>query len=185
MVQSGHKSEDITLSIPWRREAWKEEVPNDLLWKDEREPSSVKGTLELFQRRCWGNFWETEWAFPSTQIPSWTELKLTWTEQNGIHANRMTLGELCRNQTQIQNSWQSTEYSFIVTNWQSCFKKKRKKKGGGQKRRTKQQINRKKTERSKQLQLTDHKLVQKITDAQHMINPRLICKYVYFLHCLG
>ena len=53
-------------------------------WKDERGPSSITWTLELFQRQHWKNFWETGWSsnglFPSAQIPSWTEL--TWTEQS-------------------------------------------------------------------------------------------------------
>ena len=40
-------------------EAWKEEVIDNLPWKDERGPSSVRRTMEPFQRRHWGNFWET------------------------------------------------------------------------------------------------------------------------------
>ena len=31
-------------------------------WMDERGPSSMRQTLELFQRQCWGNFWETGWS---------------------------------------------------------------------------------------------------------------------------
>ena len=41
----GHKAKDTT-SIAWRREAWKEEALDDLPWKDERGPSSVRQTLE-------------------------------------------------------------------------------------------------------------------------------------------
>ena len=33
---SRHKAKDITPSITWRREAWKEETLNNLPWKDER-----------------------------------------------------------------------------------------------------------------------------------------------------
>ena len=47
---SGHKDNCITPSIAWRREAWKEEVLDDLPWKDERGPSSVRRTLGPFQR---------------------------------------------------------------------------------------------------------------------------------------
>ena len=57
-----HKAKDITPSITWRREAWKEEALNDLPQKYERGPSSSRWTLEPFQRKCWGNFWETGWS---------------------------------------------------------------------------------------------------------------------------
>ena len=50
----GHKAKDITPLIAWRREAWKEEALDDVLRKDERGPSSIRQTLELFQRRHWG-----------------------------------------------------------------------------------------------------------------------------------
>ena len=50
---SGHNAKDITRSITWRREAWKEEALGDLPWKDERGPSSLRWTLELFQRQRW------------------------------------------------------------------------------------------------------------------------------------
>ena len=40
-------------------EARKEEAQDDLPWKDERRPSSVRRTLDPFQRQRWGNFWET------------------------------------------------------------------------------------------------------------------------------
>ena len=40
----------------------KEEALDDLPWKDGRGPSSVRQTLELFQRQRWGNLWETGWS---------------------------------------------------------------------------------------------------------------------------
>ena len=46
----------IVVLIAWRREALKEEALDDLPWKNEREPSSIRRTLEPFQRQCWGNF---------------------------------------------------------------------------------------------------------------------------------
>ena len=55
-----HKA--ITPSIAWRTKAWKEEVLEDLPWKDQRGPLSIGWTLTPFQRRCWGNFWETGWS---------------------------------------------------------------------------------------------------------------------------
>ena len=54
-----YKAKDITSSIARRKKAWKEEALDDLLWKDERGPSSIRRTLEPFQRQCWGTFWET------------------------------------------------------------------------------------------------------------------------------
>ena len=52
-----HKAKDITPLIAWRREVWKEEVLDNLPWKDERGPSLTRWTLEPFQRQCCGNFW--------------------------------------------------------------------------------------------------------------------------------
>ena len=84
---SRHKAKDITQLITWGREVLKQEVLDDLPWKDERGLSSIRQTLEPFQRQHWGNFWEMrwreKWAFSSTWIPSWTELiwkhkSITW-----------------------------------------------------------------------------------------------------------
>ena len=45
------------------------EVLDDVPSKDDRGPSSVRGTLELFQKQRWGSFLkdrvERIWAFPS------------------------------------------------------------------------------------------------------------------------
>ena len=57
-----HKAKDITPSIDWRREAWTEEVLDDLPSKDERGPSSTRRALEMFQTYRLGNFWETVWS---------------------------------------------------------------------------------------------------------------------------
>ena len=43
-----HKAKDLIPSTAWRREALKEEALDDLPWKDERGPSSIRRTLELF-----------------------------------------------------------------------------------------------------------------------------------------
>ena len=53
-----HTELDITPSISWRRETWKEQALDDLPWKDERGPSSIRWTLEPFQRQRCGNFWD-------------------------------------------------------------------------------------------------------------------------------
>ena len=77
----GHKAKDITPSIVWRREARKEEALDDLLWKDERGPSSIRRTLEPFQRQRWRNAWETAGAHMGfseriNSILNWTEYSL-------------------------------------------------------------------------------------------------------------
>ena len=54
--ETARKAKDITPSIAWRREAWTEDVLDDLPSKDERGPSFVRPTLEPFQRQRWGNF---------------------------------------------------------------------------------------------------------------------------------
>ena len=75
-----HKAKDITPSIAWRRGAWKEEVLDDLPWKDERGPSSVRRTVEPFQRQRWGNFWETGWSAYGLFRAHRYHLELIWTE---------------------------------------------------------------------------------------------------------
>ena len=79
----GHKARDTTPSIAWRREALKEEALNDLLWEDEKDPSSIsrpihigtvsKATLE----KVLGDGVARIWASPSAYITSWS--KLNWT----------------------------------------------------------------------------------------------------------
>ena len=70
----------IIPSIAWRREAWKEDALGDLPWKDERGPSSVRRTLEPFQRQRWGNFSERRggahmgFSERIDNILNWTEL---------------------------------------------------------------------------------------------------------------
>ena len=88
----GYKAKDITPSIHWRREAWKDEALDDLPWKDERaivnqtntgtvsKASLIRQTLEPFQKRDWGNFWETGW---NTYGLFWVQrynLELNWTD---------------------------------------------------------------------------------------------------------
>ena len=45
------KAMDTTQSIAWRREAWKEEAPDDLPSTDERGPSPIRQKLEQLQRQ--------------------------------------------------------------------------------------------------------------------------------------
>ena len=53
----------ITPSIAWRREAWKEEVLDDLPWKDERARAIVSQTnIGTVSKATLGNFWETVWS---------------------------------------------------------------------------------------------------------------------------
>ena len=77
-IACGNKAKDLTSSTVWRREAWKEEALDDIPWKDERGPSSIRRTWELFQRQRWGNFWETGW---SAYGLFW---ELNWAEPNCV-----------------------------------------------------------------------------------------------------
>ena len=81
----GHKAKDFTPSIAWRRDAWKEEAPDDLLSKDERGPSSIRRTLDRFKGNC-GETSEKRGGAHNTGFSErrdtyyWTELN--WTERN-------------------------------------------------------------------------------------------------------
>ena len=83
-ITCGPKANDITPSTGWRREAGKEEVLNDLPWKDERGPSSIRRTFELFQRQRCGNFWETGWSPYGLFRAHRYHLELNWTELHCI-----------------------------------------------------------------------------------------------------
>ena len=76
----GRKTKDTTPSTAWRREAWKEEALDDLPWKDERGPSSIRRTLEMFQRQRWGSFWETWWNAYNYVLTVRIGTILNWTE---------------------------------------------------------------------------------------------------------
>ena len=72
--------------ILWKRELWKEEVLDNFPWKDEKGSSSIRRTLEPFQRWHWENFWETGC---STYWLFWVHgyhLELNWTEHTYMHA---------------------------------------------------------------------------------------------------
>ena len=75
----GHNTKDTTPSIACRREAWKEEALDDLPWKDERGPSSIRWTRTV-SKATMGKLLrdgaERIWAFPSAYIPSW----MNWTK---------------------------------------------------------------------------------------------------------
>ena len=80
----GHKAKDITPLIAWRRKALKEEVLDNLPWKDQRGPSSIRWTLESFQRQHWGNFERRGGAH-------WYHLELNWTDwRNRLDENGYT-----------------------------------------------------------------------------------------------
>ena len=69
-LPAGHEAKDITPSIAWRREAWKEEALDDLPSKDERGPSLLKQTnIGTVSKATLGKLLrdgvERIWAFPS------------------------------------------------------------------------------------------------------------------------
>ena len=86
----GHTAKDSTPSIARRREAWKEEALDDLPWKDERGPSSIRRTLEPFQGRRWGNFWEK-------CIRTFFErIEMNWTELSHLVLLELEIYALCK-----------------------------------------------------------------------------------------
>ena len=72
----------FTPPISWRREKWKEEALDDLPWKDERGPSPIRRTLELFQKQRWENVWETGWSAYGLYRAHRYHLELNWIELN-------------------------------------------------------------------------------------------------------
>ena len=82
-----YKAKDITPSIAWRREAWKEEALDDLPWKDERGPSSIRWTLGSFQRQCWGNCWEMGWSTCGLFRVHWYYLELNYHQNLSLVPN--------------------------------------------------------------------------------------------------
>ena len=65
----GHKAKDVTLSIAWMIKTRKEEILDDLFWKDERGLSSVRHTLVPFRMLLWENARETWWdAYGSSWV---------------------------------------------------------------------------------------------------------------------
>ena len=77
-------------------EAWKEEALDDLPWKDERGPSSIRRTLEPFQRQRWGNFWEMGWSAYGLFQAHIYHLELNWTELlSTVSLKNQTYIKLC------------------------------------------------------------------------------------------
>ena len=54
---------------------------DNLPWKDERWPSSIRRALELFQTQRWGNFWE--WGGAHMGLSKRTDTIWNWTELTG------------------------------------------------------------------------------------------------------
>ena len=69
------------LSIIWRREAtWKEKAVYNLPLKDDKRTSSIRPTLEMFQRQLHRrNLWETGWGAYGLSRARWYYLELNWT----------------------------------------------------------------------------------------------------------
>ena len=142
----GHKAKHITPLILWRREAWKEEALDDLPWKDERGPSWVGWTLELFQMHCWGNFWkmgglfqvhryylERNWSclmYLQASCLSTPPKLVIWIQRDGYHAGKghtsvakgKTRGKTLVSWTESVFSFNSLEnYIYICMSDLVCF----------------------------------------------------------------
>ena len=76
----GHKTRDITPSIAWSREAWNEEALDDLPWKDERIPSSIRRIIWNCFKSMLRKFWETECSAYGLFRTHRYHLELNWTE---------------------------------------------------------------------------------------------------------
>ena len=78
-----YKAKDITPLTAWRREAWKEEALDVLPWKGERGPSSIRWTLEPFQRQPLGNFWQGGlfWVHRYHLELNWTDIVSSFSVQ--------------------------------------------------------------------------------------------------------
>ena len=86
-----HKAKDITPPIAWRREAWKEEALDDLPWKDERGPSSIRRNIGTVSKATLGELLrEARMGFSEL-----IDTTLDWTEQsspqNTCTCNRQTI----------------------------------------------------------------------------------------------
>ena len=72
------QSQGLTPLITWKRESWKKEVLDNLPWKDERGPWSIRWTLEPFQRQHWRNFCEMGWSTYGLFQAHRYHLELNW-----------------------------------------------------------------------------------------------------------
>ena len=85
-VRQGYISDCPVMSLAKKHEGERhgeeEEALDDLPWKDERGPSSVRRTLEPFQRQRWDNFWETELSASGLFRAHRYHLELNWRELN-------------------------------------------------------------------------------------------------------
>ena len=100
----GHRAEDITPLITWRREACKEEALDDLPWKDERGTSTIRRTLEPFQRLRWENFWEMGWSAYGLFRAHRYHLELNWNWTKLNEDKRRKPHNVCSN-SRLQLHW--------------------------------------------------------------------------------
>ena len=70
--------QQLSLFITWTGEASKEEAPEDLPRTDEKRPSPIRPTGELFQQQWWETFWEM--GVEHMGFPQWLASILNWTE---------------------------------------------------------------------------------------------------------
>ena len=83
---------------------------DDLPWKDERGPSSFRQTLQLFQRQCWGNFWEMEWSADGLFRTHRYHLELNWTTLVSPQNQISFVGCFCFRLTWLKQWWSRLPY---------------------------------------------------------------------------
>ena len=99
-------------------EAWKEEVLDGLIWKDERGPLSIRWTLEPVQRQHWGNFWETGWSACGHFWVQRYHLEPNWTPEE---KSKNCHHPQCRPRglhTELQSDWTSCSPNSCSRNTQ-------------------------------------------------------------------
>ena len=108
----GHKAKDVTPLIAWRRDALKEEVLGSLPWKDQRGPGhhQIRWTLELFQRQCWGNFWEMGLSAYGLFWAHRYHFELNWT----VEAKMLSVKITCHPGLSVETDFQSKDQYWNI-----------------------------------------------------------------------
>ena len=109
----GHKAKDITPLIACRREAWKEETLDDLPWKGERGPSSVRRTLELIQTVSVFTFLITLSRNAICTLVMRSSCAVNWSRNVTCSTNRTRFYDfpnICRHLASIPERWKWTTH---------------------------------------------------------------------------
>ena len=106
----GHKTNNTTPLIAWRTEALKEKALDDLPWKDEKGPLSIRPTLERFNSNT-GETSERQEAHMG--FPEHVDTILKWAELRGksLFSEYSGQGKLMMNS---QSFWSNKEIITVI-----------------------------------------------------------------------